>query len=232
MAVLVYSELSTAFLDEIGANAATDAPLSSTEIARYLNDAYADVWELSGGSVKNVDSATAWTSAQTATGVVTGILTDIREVIHVYASTTSGSVGVTSGDNVLDRVELSQVEFFRHSNVTGTYDRPKIYALSRIATTTPASVNLMQLNYWPSVTGYYFPIKYIPQFTPIDSVTVTTPDVDDIGSRDIYLLAAFRAAPAVGNAHLVPTIASRFSQRLSEWMTRKDSAAVSGDQNR
>lgn len=231
MAVLAYSALQNLFLDRAGANVTTDAPVSAAEIARFLNEAYADVWEISGGSIKSVASATAWTSAQTATGVVVGILTDINEVIRMWASTTSGSVGVSTDDNELDRVELSHVQWLRKSSLTGTYARPKVYALTRLATTTPASVGLLRLDYWPSVTGFYFPMEYQPQFTEIDSSTVTTPDVNDLESRDIGLLAAARLAPLIGRAELVPSILADVSERTAKALERKMAALLSADQD-
>lgn len=208
-------------LDRIQANTSTDAPFSAAEIARFLNDAYSDVYEISESSHKTVASATAWTSAETATGYVVGLLTDMRDVLHCWASTTSGSVGRSSGDVELDRVELSRVLALRQSSMTGTYALPKVYAISRVATVTPASVGLHRLDYWPSVTGFYFPIMYLPQLTEIDSATVTTPDVNDIESRDIGLLAAARAAPLVGRHDLVPSILADVSERTARALERK-----------
>ena len=232
MAVLNFAALQNLFLDELQANVATDAPFTAAEIARFLNDAYADVWEASGGAIKNVASATAWTSAHTATGVVTGILTDIREITRIWASTTSASVGVSSGDNELDRAELSMIQWLRKSALTGAYDRPKCYAATRLATVTPSSVGIHRLDYWPSVIGYYLPTEYIPQLTEIDSVTVTTPDVNDIESRDIGLLAAARGAPLIGRAELVPSIMARVTSKAGLAIIRKRAAMLSGDQDR
>src|SRR5258706_14855217 len=195
MPVPTYSDLNKLALDRAGLGdpGQTDSPVPDALFARYINDALRDIWELSGGRMKNVASATAWTTAQTATGVVTGILTDVAEMLHVWASTTSGSVGVSANDVELDRADLSYIQFLR-SNASGfpTYLVPKLFALTRIATVTPASVNLLQLDYWPSVTGFYLPIKYRQQFAEIDSATVTTPDLDDVWARDGGLLCARR----------------------------------------
>lgn len=232
MAVLVYSELKNLAFDRAQVNVTVDAPISDTEFARFINDAYSDIWPPSGGRLKTVASATAWTSAQTATGQVVGILTDVEDIRHVWASTTSGSVGVSSGDYELDRVELSRI-FALRADGSGypTYLKPREYAISRKATTTPASVNLLQLDYWPSVTGYYLPIAYVPQFTPIDSATVTTPDVNDIESRDIALLAASRIAQAVGRAELVPGILADISTRTQTAIQRKLEALLDARQD-
>lgn len=232
MAVLSFAALQNLLLDRIQANVSTDAPLSAAEIARFLNEAYADIWEISGGGVKTVASATAWTSASSMTGVVTGLLTDIHEITRIWSSTTAASVGVSSGDNELDRTELSMVQWLRKSFMTGSYDRPKVYAATRLATAVPGSVGNHRLDYWPSVTGYYFPTEYVPQFTEIDSVTVTTPDVNDLESRDIGLLAAARAAPLIGRAELVPSILADVSSRTAAALERKMKSLLSGNQDR
>lgn len=233
MAVLTYSALSDLVLDRVQANTSTDAPISAAEMARMLNDSYAVVWQISGGSVKSVASATAWTPAQSSgtTGVATGLLTDIEEIIHAWATTTSGSTGGGATDFEMDRVELSQVEFYRRNTGQGTYAVPKMYAITRLATTTPADVNKVRLDYYPGVTGLYFPIEYVPQFTPIDSVTITTPDCNDLESRDIALIAAMRFAPLLGRAELVPAIAMDVSEATQKALERKWSALMQGKQD-
>jgi hypothetical protein len=231
VAVLVYSAIKNLAFDRAGVNVTTDAPISDTVFARFVNDAYADVYAISGSRIKNVASATAWTSAQTATGVVTGILTDVEELLHVYASGTSGSVGVTAGDSELDKVEASFGEYLRHSNATGTYAVPKFYWIDRLATATPASVGLLTLNYWPGVTGFYLPIKYAAQFTEIDSATVTTPDVNDLESRDIGLLTAVRICQDQDHYERVPGIIADISQRTAELLQRKLAAMMHAKQD-
>lgn len=235
MAVLTYANLKNLAFDRAQVNVTTDAPVSDTEFARFINEAYSDVWQISGGRPKTVASATAWTSANSATGQVTGILTDVEDIIHVWASTTSGSVGTSAGDTELDRVELSYIMALRADGVgLPTYAAttpPKVYALSRKATTTPASVNLLQLDYWPSVTGFFLPIMYVPQFTEIDSATVTTPDVNDLESRDIGLLCAARIAQMVQRNDLVPGILADVSMRTQAALARKMAALMDGKQD-
>jgi hypothetical protein len=210
---------------------ALDSPVTDVEFARFINDALRDVWEMSGGRMKNVASATAWNSAQTATGVVTGILTDIAEIIHVWASGTSGSVGATATDVEVERKDLSYIQFLR-ANAAGfpTYLVPKFYALTRLSTVTPASVNLLQLDYWPSVTGFYLPIKYMPQWQEIDGTSVTTPDLDDIWARDGGLLCARRLAASYGREEFIPGIEADYSQRMQEALARKQSSKVDAKQ--
>lgn len=233
MAVLTYSQISDLVLDRVQANTATDAPISATEMARFINDAFAMVWEISGGSLKSVASATAWTPAQTVdtTGKLTGILTDIDEIMHCWATATSGSTGGGSSDYELDRVELHRIEFLRRNQGLGTYAVPKLYAVTRLTTVTPADVNKVRLDFYPGVSGLYFPIAYVPQFTPIDSVTVTTPDVNDLESRDIALIAAMRFAPLLGRAELVPAIAMDVSEATQKALERKWSALMQGKQD-
>lgn len=233
MAVLIYSELAILAQERAGVyvSSGVDSPVDPTALARYLNDAYASVYEISGARIKTVASATAWTTASTATGVVAGILTDVADVIRVWASTTSGSVGQSTGDVEIERVELSEIHARRSMSGLPTYLVPKLYAVHRKATTTVADVNKLQLDYWPSVTGFYLPTQYAAQFTPIDSATVTTPDVNDIESRDIALLAAARIAPLAGNAELVPSILADLSSNTQAALQRKLRAMLDAKQD-
>lgn len=230
MSRLVYSEISSEALDRAQANPTTNAAFTAAQIARLINDAYADVWEAEGGSMKRVASATAWTSAQLATGVVAGILTDTNDIISVFSSTTSGSTGYSTGDEELDRVELEVIQACRSASGLGTYARPKMYAVSRMATVTPADVGKLQLDYFPNVTGFYLPTHYQANFTPIDSATVTTPDVSDLGSRDIMLLTAAKMAPLNQRPELVEGILRDISDRNAALRERKLKALVSADQ--
>ncbi len=233
MAVLTYAEIAILAQERAGVyvSSGVDSPVDPTALARFINDAYASIYEISGARMLTVASATAWTTAQSATGVVAGILTDVADVIRVWASTTSGSVGQSSGDVELDRVELSVIHGMRSNSGMPTYLVPKLYAVHRKATVTPASVNLLQLDYWPNVTGFYLPTQYAKQFAPIDSVTVTVPDVNDIESRDIPLLAAARIAPLGGRAELVPSILADLSSNTQAALERKIRALLDAKQD-
>lgn len=66
----------------------------------------------------------------------------------------------------------------------------------------------------------YLPTQYAAQFAPIDSATVTTPDVNDLESRDIALLAAARIAPLAGRAELVPSILADLSANTQAALAR------------
>jgi hypothetical protein len=163
---------------------------------------------------------------------VAGILTDIKEIIALFASTTSGSTGFSSGDRVIHPVEYDEIQYMRaHGGGHGTYTTIQKYSISRLSTSTPASVGLLQLDYWPSVTGFYLPTHYIRQFVPIDSVTVTTPDCSDIGSRDIVWLAAIDLAPRIGRQRFIPTLQAYLSKGMVAMLTRKKRAMETGDQN-
>ena len=238
MAVLTFSELSDLALDRIQANVSTDAAFTSAEIARHLNEAYADVWEISGGQLKRSTGGTVWATQPTSAstnGIFTSLVTDVGEVREVFASTTSGSTGdVDDGDTLLTPVDLSEVLFMR-ANAThfGGYTKPKIYAITRNFTTTVADVNKVRMDIWPDiVASLYLPVHYVPQFTSIDASTVTTPAVNDIESRDIALLAASRMAPLAGRAELVPSILADISQRTAAALERKLTALIHGKQDK
>ena len=233
MAVLVYSELAILAQERAGVyvSSGVDSPVDATALARFLNDAYRSIYAITGARMKTVESSTAWTSANTATGVVAGIPTDIEDVIRVWASTTSGSVGQSANDAELDRVELSVIHSMRSNPGMPTYLVPKLYAVSRKRTDTPADVNKLQLDYWPSVTGFYLPTQYAAQFTPIDAVTVTTPDVNDLESTDIALLAAARIAPLAGRSELVPSILADLSANTQAALARQIKAMLDSKQD-
>jgi hypothetical protein len=129
-------------------------------------------------------------------------------------------------------VDISEIEWYRENQThLGSYTKPKLYAVTRNYTTTVADVNKIRLDVWPGVTGIYLPIHYIPQFTAIDSATVTTPAVNDIESRDIGLLAASRMAQLMGRHELVPGILADISQRTAEGLERKMASLMHGRQD-
>ena len=233
MAVLTYSELAILAQERAGVyvSSGVDSPVDATALARFLNDAYASIYAISGARMKTVASASAWTTAQSATGVVAGTLTDAEDVIRVWASTTSGSVGQSPNDVELDRVELSVIHSMRSNTGMPTYLVPKLYAVHRKATITVADVNKLQLDYWPSVTGFYLPTQYAAQFAPIDAATVTTPDVNDLESRDIALLAAARIAPIVGRQEFVPSILADLSANTQAALARQIRAMMDAKQD-
>ena len=300
MAVLTYSEISTLFLERVGANVSSDAPLTAAQIAMYLNDAYADVYEAEGGSIKVISGSQAWspltatvltactTSGTAATrasgflaanlipgavvtgtgitgtdcilqsvtsdtavvlsravdsnqasisltftpaaGATIGLAVDVKNVEHIFASTIAGSLGDSTGDVELDPVDMPYIQGLKKSSGFGNYATPQCYAVQRIGTQTAASVGLLRLEFWPAVSGFYFPMKYVPMFTPIDSSTVTKPDCSDLGSRDIAMIAAIKAAPILGRSELIPALAAEISDRNAKTMERKIRAWLSGEQ--
>lgn len=229
---MTQTEIGDLVKDSLEINVSVDAPVSAAELQRAINNGYQLVWENEGGGLTKVASATAWTTANLATGVVAGLLTDIKEIINVFASTTSGSTGFSSGDRSLHPVEYERVQYMRaHGGGHGTYSTIQEFSVSRLSTSTPASVGLLQLDYWPSVTGFYLPVHYIRQFVPLDGATVTTPDVSDVGSRDIFLLAALDIAPRIGRQRFIPTLQSMLSKGMTAMLARKKRAMETGDQN-
>ena len=237
MAVLTFAQIEQIALDRAAANVSTDGPFGATgsaETTRIINDALADVYSISEGRILRVASATAWSAAQTSTsGILTGILTDVEDVQAVFASTTSGSTGITAGDKELDPVELGRIKFLRNADGgMPTYSVPKVYAVHRPATSTPGSVNLLELHFWPAVANFYVPLWYVRQCVAIDSATVTTPDVNDLESRDVALLAGARMAQLNDRFDLVPGILADLSQRTALSLERKIKAMLHGKQDR
>ena len=233
MAVLTFNNISDLALDRIQANVSTDAPFTAAQIARQINDAYADIWEVAGGQLVRAAHATVWVTDASlpASGFMTSTLTTIGEFIEVFASATSGSTGdvMTNSDVTLDPVELEEVLFMRQNQTAfGLYTRPKIYSVTRNFTTTVADVNKVRIDIWPGTTSptQYIPVHYKPQFTDIDASTVTTPSVNDIESRDIALLAAARMAPLAGRAEFVPGILADLSARTQAALARKIEAML------
>jgi len=288
MAVLSQAQISDLALDRIQANVTTDPPFSATEIQRRTNEAYKLVWEISGGRIKYALHGSAWnTSGTVSTGAIYGLLTDVGEVLRVFATTTP-TVGVTtttdgsslltsaalfltnsieagmqvsksdipfasgiyvasvgdasnlilsaaaSGSSAslatfyrirssieLEPAELAEIEYLRNQSGLGTYAVPKLYAVSRFSTPTGADVNKLRIDIWPTVAGYGYPIHYRPQFTPLDGTTYTTPEVNDLESYDIGLIAAAIMAPLSGRAELVPSILGDVSETTAKALERK-----------
>ena len=298
MATPDYAALKNLVFDRCQINVTLDPPVDDTTFARFINDALRDVWEISGGRMKIVPSSTAWTAANLCTGIVTGLLTDVADAIHIYATATAPAVfstttttstlltsaalfvtngivagmdvsrtGVAAGTRVavvtdasnltltaaattsaaasttfsptagaieLDRVELSEIEW-RRANTAGfpTYLAPKLYALTRIASPTgvAATVNLLQLDYWPGVAGYYFPMHYAGQFVEIDSAVVQVPDLNDTEARDGGLICAARLAALLNRTEFVPSILADVSMRTQEALARKLRAMLDARQD-
>jgi hypothetical protein len=236
MATPTYAELSDNFLDRLQANVATDPPFSTAEILRRLNDAYCTVWEISGGAITNVTGAsTTWTPAPTTLtdGKLVGVLRDINEIMHVGA-TTVGSAAVLGDTGVfeLDRVEKSRIVWLRN-NTVATYAVPQVYAVTRVRASSDVAANVgrYDLDVWPGVAGYYFPMEYVRQFAPLGGTGTDVPDVNDIEGRDIYLLAALSSCPLVGRSELAPGIAADLSQRTQQALERKISALIQAKQD-
>jgi hypothetical protein len=302
MAVLTYSQIEALMLDDLGANVTTDAPVTSgatAEAGRWINDAYASVWEIAGARLKRVGSAAAWANTQAPDGTLTGALGDVGEILHLFASTTAPSSlttvtaasttltsaalfgSITAGMSItgtgipndtfvvsvespssltmsrtatdstsnsrtftvtyaaieLDKVELSQIHWLRtHSSATvgvGTYATPKVYATyySASAITTGPGTNVIIAEVWPGTAGYYFPMHYAPQFLPMDA-TITSPDVNDLESRDIAHIAALALCQNLGRAEFAPGIAAKISDKTQQALARKLSAMMDAKQDK
>ncbi len=234
MAVLTVAQSDDLIKDRAGFNVSVDSPVSAAELLRFQNEAYADMWEIEGGSRKVVAHATAWSVSPTAdtSGVLVGILADINEILRVWQSSTSGSVGDTAGDvELIGPVDLARIRWERSKGTAlGIYTGTKIWAATRMATTTAADVNKMRLDVYPGVSGAYYPIEYIPQFTPVTTGTDVY-DLTDLGSRDLVLLAALKIVPLLGRSELYAGIANDISERTRLALERKYGSLSSGDQD-
>lgn len=241
MANITAADHETAFLDNLQINTSTDPPIATVASAGSvaasktypaLNDAYASLWEISGGSVTKATSATLWTPDVTAdtTGVLAGDLTTVSEILHLWSTTTSGSTGGGSGDLELDRRDLDEVLWWRNHNTgLGTYAEPQIYAVTMKATATAADVNKWQLDVAPGVSGRYFPAWYVPHFTALASAT-DVPDLPDIFQRDLPILAAYNYADLVARPDFKPALFARFSEKTQLAVKRRESAMVDARQ--
>lgn len=232
MAVLVQSEISRLALTRVQGNVSTDPPFDATEIQDLINEAYADIWRASGGGTTDVVSTAAWTSTPSVgtNASFLGVLFDIEEILHVWALLTD-TTGGAAGDIELDRVDLSRIVQLRRSNV-GTYTTPKVYAVAKQKAANDAQVHRYRLETFPHIAAYYFPIKYIQQFTPLNGTTIVTPDVNDIESRDIALWTAAKMAPLAGRAEFLESIIMDISERTRGLLERKISALLEATQDR
>jgi hypothetical protein len=234
MAVLLYSEIRDRALDRIQANVATDPAFTSAEEARHINEAYADIYEISGGGIVSASHTTIW---EVYVNLVTfstkaSISSRIGTVVHLYAATAAVDTAETALYPMLERVEQSRIKYLnRNSDLI--YSTPQCYSITRIDETDETRIPRLRLDIFPNyVAGFFYPIDYIPQFTEIDSATNTQPSVSDIESRDIALLAAARMAPLIGASELVPSIVMDLSERTRAALDRKLKALMDASQDR
>lgn len=241
MAVLTFSQIQTLVLDELVINVSTDVPITtgdSSEMSRAINDAYSMIFEEAGGTLTAATHATLWTPSPAVSGTATlaGALTSVGEIVQLWVGSTVGSTGASSGDTLLEPTDISEIQWLRSnasSTVLGVYAESKKYAVTRASTTTPANVNKLTVELWPASAGTrYYPAHYIPQFTEIDSATVTTPDVNDIQSRDIAYLAAINLAPRISAENLIPGLRAKLSESTRLMLERKQSALLHARQDK
>src|SRR3990172_3583186 len=218
ISVLTAAEISDIMLDRANANAAVDAPLVTAERFRFMNEAYADVWEIEGGAAKRATHANAWNEASDdGTGFLTGKLTEIGEILRVWSSGTAGSVGRTNGDIELVKADPPPINYLPSwgglavgsatpIGQVGEYATPKVYCAYRHdSAAVAANANKFDMEAWPALTGRYYPIEYVLQFVPL-AADADVPNLTDVGSRDVALLAAARIAPLVDRGDLVQSI--------------------------
>lgn len=221
MAVLTLLDIQNLALDRLVSNVAVDAPIVTAELNRAIDDAYSDLWEIGGASVKQSTHATLWTPSPATVGIftLTGVVANFREMLRVFRSTTVGSIGLTLGDVELDRMEVSEIMFRRNS--ADLYDDTAGYAVEKWEPSAAADVGKINLHLWPPAkTTQYYPAHYVRDRTTISGAT-DKPDVTEGESRDIAYMAAIQLAPAVGRAELVPSLIAEVSAKTRNALDAK-----------
>lgn len=235
MAVLTYSEMSTLAMKRIQGDVANDPPFTAADILVHMNEAYADVWQASGAAFAAVQGATIWSTNQPTTGganVCQSTLASIEEILHVWAADNNTDVPGTPDWNELERVDLATIFARGATSGIGTYSTPKVYAIARKVQAAGATTNLFTLYFWPYVAGFYFPTIYAQQFVPLDGTAGHSPNVNDLESRDIAILAAARMAPLAGRAEFVPSILMDVSERTRAGLERRQAALMDAKQDK
>jgi len=232
MGVLTYDESDDLILDTIQANVTTNPPFTAAQVLRAYNEAYNDVWEAEGGGITQVTGlGTTWTPSPTfaTDGKLVGVLRDINEIISVGA--TLSSIGLVGDATTIDltRVERGRIQWLRDNTGLGTYAVPKLYSVTRIRASSDVAANVgrYDLDVWPGVGLYYFPMDYVRQFVPLAGNATDVPDVTDIGSRDICWLAAMNLAPLQNREQFVPGLLMRISEKTRLSLERKRTSLLS-----
>lgn len=233
MAVLLFSEISDLALDRAQVNVSTDPAFTAAVIARHINDAYADIWEISGGGIISAGHSTIWETYDTsAYSTKASITARIGEIVRVYETTSSTATG--SADvavPLLQRVEQERILYLHHGPAPA-YTSGKLYSITRIDEVDETRIPRFRLDVYPIIAGSFYPIDYIPQRTDIDAATNTQPSCNDIESRDIALLTAARLAPLAGRHDLVPSILMDVSERTRAALDRKVRSLMDAGANR
>lgn len=234
MSQIIYSDGVDLTLDRVQGNVATDPPFSAAVVLRHINEAYADIYEVSGGGYLTSSHTTLW-SSNSDQAIITGTASTsaIAKVITVWASANTTSVGEIVGDTPMDRVDPGTIHALRAASTgLGTYARPKCYAMVRKAmTAADTTTSRYDLLVYPLVASFFFPVFYRKEFIPMDGGASDVPDLNDIETRDMYLLAAARLAPLNGRAELVPSIVGDISMRTKELLDRRAKARQDADQD-
>ncbi len=248
MATLTRAEMELVALKRSNSYATVDAPFVAADITSALNEAYSVFWERGGGAAKRALHTTAWIEASDdGTGIVTGKIQDIGEILRVWHAALNTSLGRTNGDRELVKVDPSRVNYLRSEaglaaasvgpatvGVVGKYAKPKIYCAYRkdAGGVAAADVNEFSLEVWPALAGAFYPIEYVPQFVPLTDAGTDCPNVTDIESYDMGLWAAATLAPLSGSADLVPSILASISESGQAALERKISAMLQAKQDR
>lgn len=235
MAVLLYSEIQDIALDRAQANVTVDGPFAAAEIARHINEAWADIYEISGGGVISADHTTIWEAFDTlAFSTKASISSRIREVVRLYPTANAAHTGGASANyKPIEKLTQERVLYLqRRGSLAALYgSAAKCFSITRIDETDETRIPRLRLDVFP-LGSTSFATDYIPQFFAIDAVTNTQPSCTDLESRDIPLLAAMRMAPLNGRAELVPSIASDVSDRTKAALEAKFRALLDARQGK
>lgn len=171
MATLTWTELKTLVLDRCVVNVTIDNPLDPggggtfTLLTAALNRAYMAVWEESGGAIQRASSTTAWALPMVpATGVMTGILTGIKELEHVFYTSTYASTGGVPGETTgeLSKRAEGRLNYLRNASGFPNYLVPKVYASRRLySANVAAQANLIELLVHPVPAQTITPITSV-----------------------------------------------------------------------
>jgi hypothetical protein len=232
---LTVTEIDSLALGMIQAKVTTNAPFDTARKLEAYNNAYQEIWSLSGGRKKNVTSVTAWAAAQTTTsGIMTGILDNVEDVLHAWYTTASASTGGTEAtDFEIVKADRGEILWNRARNATlGTYGTIQMFSFVRGQTATNADKNKGQLDFWPAIATLYIPIEYVQQFVPFTAINTDFPELTDIESRDLAYLAALELAPLASRGEFMETVAARISNVNQILVARRFGADLDARQDR
>lgn len=227
MANLTVADQRDIILDRLQANVATDGPFSTAEILRRLNEVGRDLWTMTGSGVTKANHAALWTPSPATVGTIllTSVIANFKEILHLFISDQSGSTGM-EGDPTqtteLRRMEMREI-LHRRNTAQPSYGQVQGWALERPdAGGTATDVGKINVHLWPAVqtAGRYFPAHYSKTFTALSGDT-SVYDGTEAEQQDMALIVAARIAPLEGRAEFVPGLLADVSDGTANAMAAK-----------